>query len=118
LIRRNIMPRKLAAAMIAAITLIVVSGLHDPASAGTLDGFSAGGGYTHGLGHQSGAPGLSGAASRSGALAHPGGGYAGTGHRYVVGGHQGAGWYQRGFGGNLNPGWGYGFGPQLGGVGH
>jgi hypothetical protein len=27
------------------------------------------------------------------------------------------GWYQRGFGGNRDPGWGYGFGPTLGGFG-
>jgi hypothetical protein len=27
------------------------------------------------------------------------------------------GWYQRGFGGTLNPGWGYNFGPNLGGLG-
>jgi hypothetical protein len=113
------MLRNLAAAMVAAVTLTVVSGLHDPASAGSLDGFSAGGsGYTYGLGHQSGATGSSGAASRSGALGtHSGAGYAGTGHRYDLGGRQGSGWYQRGFGGNLNPGWGYGFGPQLGGPG-
>jgi hypothetical protein len=34
------------------------------------------------------------------------------------GGHDGSGWYQRGFGGTLNPGWGYNFGPNLGGLGH
>ena len=28
-----------------------------------------------------------------------------------------SGWYQRGFGGTLNPGWGYNFGPNLGGLG-
>jgi hypothetical protein len=27
------------------------------------------------------------------------------------------GWYQRGFGGTLNPGWGYNFGPNPGGLG-
>jgi hypothetical protein len=88
------MLRNLAAAMVAAVTLTVVSGLHDPASAGSLDGFSAGGsGYTYGLGHQSGATGSSGAASRSGALGTPSGaGYAGTGHRYDLGGRQGSGW--------------------------
>jgi len=102
--------------MVAAIALAVVSGLHDPASAGSLDGFSAGGsGSTYGLGRQSGAAGATG---RSGALGtRHGAGYAGTGHRYDLGGHQGSGWHQRGFGGNLNPGWGYNFGPQLGGVG-
>jgi hypothetical protein len=34
------------------------------------------------------------------------------------GGHESGGWYQRGFGGTLNPGWGYRFGPNLGGLGH
>jgi hypothetical protein len=111
------MALKIATAMVAAVALTVVSGLHGPASAGSFDGFSAGGsGYTYGLGRQSGATGSSGAASRSGALGtHSGAGYSGTGHRFGLGGHQGSGWYQRGFGGNLNPGWGYGFGPQLGG---
>jgi hypothetical protein len=28
-----------------------------------------------------------------------------------------SGWYQRGVGGTLNPGWGYNFGPNLGGLG-
>jgi hypothetical protein len=109
------MPRNLATAMVAAVVL-VVSGLHVPASAGSLDGVSAGGsGYTYGLGRQSGA---SGATGRSGALGtRSGAGYAGAGHRYDLGGHQGSGWYQRGFGGNLNPGWGYNYGPQLGGPG-
>jgi hypothetical protein len=110
---------KLAAAMGAAVALIAVSGLHDPASAGSLDGFSAGGsGSTYGLGRQSSVAGLSGPTSRSGALGtHSGARYGGTGHRYDLRSHQGSGWHQRGFGGNLNPGWGYNFGPQLGGPG-
>jgi hypothetical protein len=114
------MALKLAAAMVAAVALTIVSGLQEPASAGSLDGFSAGGSEsTYGLGRQGGATGSSGAASRSGALGtHSGAGYSGTGHRFGLGGHQGSGWYQRGFGGNLNPGWGYNFGPQLGGPGH
>jgi hypothetical protein len=33
------------------------------------------------------------------------------------GSHDSGGWYQRGFGGNRDPGWGYGFGPPLGGFG-
>jgi hypothetical protein len=33
------------------------------------------------------------------------------------GGHESSGWYQRSFGGTLNPGWGYNFGPNLGGLG-
>ncbi len=32
-------------------------------------------------------------------------------------GHEISGWYQRSFGGTLNPGWGYNFGPNLGGLG-
>jgi hypothetical protein len=61
--------------------------------------------------------------------AHPGGGaasrFGGTGawlgagvnHRLDVGGHEGSGWYHRGWGGTMDPGWGYGFGPNLGGSG-
>jgi hypothetical protein len=113
------MPRKLAVAMAAAVAL--AAALHDgAASAGSLDGFSTrGSGYGHGLAGHSGAASGSGASSGSGALARPSSsGYIGAGHRYDLGHHQGSGWYQRGFGGNLNPGWGYGFGPQLGGPGH
>jgi hypothetical protein len=112
------MPHKFAVAMAAAVAL--ATALHDPASAGTLDGFSAGGsGYSYGLGGHSGTTGASSASSRSGALGpRPSTGYGGMSHRYDVRGHQGSGWYQRGFGGNLNPGWGYNFGPQLGGPGH
>jgi hypothetical protein len=110
------MPRKFAVAM--AVALAVA--LHDPAASAGLDGFSAGGsGYGYGLGGHNGATGTSGASSRSGALGpRSSTGYPVTSHRYDLGGHQGSGWYQRGFGGNLNPGWGYGFGPQLGGPGH
>jgi hypothetical protein len=46
-----------------------------------------------------------------------GGGYAGTSRRNAIGSQDGAGWYSRGFGRTLNPGWGYGFGPNLGGSG-
>jgi hypothetical protein len=46
------------------------------------------------------------------------GGYAGASHGFGAGGLSGSGWRQGGFGGTLNPGVGYGFGPQLGGVGH
>jgi hypothetical protein len=110
------MPRKLAAAIAAAIAF--TAAVHDPAaSAAGLDGFSAGGsGYSQGLAGHGGA---AGASSRPGAAGpRSGSGYPGTSHRYDFGGHQGSGWYQPGFGGNLNPGWGYGFGPQLGGPGH
>jgi len=37
--------------------------------------------------------------------------------QYETGAHAGSGWYQPGFGGNLSPGWGYSFGPRLGGSG-
>jgi hypothetical protein len=33
------------------------------------------------------------------------------------GSNGGSGWYQPRFGGTLNPGWGYNFGPNLGGLG-
>ena len=46
-----------------------------------------------------------------------GGGYAGTSRRSGIGSQVGTGWYSHGFGGTLNPGWGYGFGPNLGGSG-
>jgi len=42
---------------------------------------------------------------------------AGTNHRFDAGGHEGSGWYHRGWGGTMAPGWGYGFGPNLGGSG-
>jgi hypothetical protein len=42
-------------------------------------------------------------------------GYASSPHG--LSGHSAGGWYGRGFGGNANPGWDYGFGPHLGGVG-
>jgi hypothetical protein len=45
------------------------------------------------------------------------GGYAGTSRRNAIGSQDGTGWYSRGFGGTLNPGWGYGLGPNLGGSG-
>jgi hypothetical protein len=77
------MPHKFAVAMAAAVAL--AAALHDPAPAGTLDGFSAGGsGYSYGLGGHSGAVGAPGASSRSGVL----GPLPSTGmsHRYDLGG--------------------------------
>jgi hypothetical protein len=47
----------------------------------------------------------------------PGSTYRGAGPVPHLGGHAGSGWYQPGFGGTLNPGWGYNFGPNLGGIG-
>jgi hypothetical protein len=54
----------------------------------------------------------------AGAGARRGGGYAGTSRPSSIGSLDGTGWYSRGFGGTLNPGWGYGFSPKLGGLGH
>lgn len=52
-------------------------------------------------------------ASRGGAAG--GGAYAGTtGHHDF--GRDSGGWHQPGWGGTLNPGWDYGFGPRLGGM--
>ena len=41
--------------------------------------------------------------------------YSGALGQFDAGAHQSSGWYQRGFGGTLDPGWGYNFGPSLGG---
>jgi hypothetical protein len=72
-----------------------------------------GGGVRHGRGHLGG-----GAASRFGGTgAWLGAVSAGANHRFNAGGHEGSGWYHRGWGGTRDPGWGYGFGPNLGGSG-
>ncbi len=72
-----------------------------------------GGGVRHGRGHSG-----SGAASRLGGTgAWLGAVPAGTNHRSSFIGHEGSGWYYRGWGGTRAPGWGYGFGPNLGGSG-
>jgi hypothetical protein len=54
-------------------------------------------------------------AAKVGGLAR--GGDAGTLGIGGIGSH-GSGWHSGGFGGTLNPGWGYGFSPSLGGSGH
>lgn len=43
--------------------------------------------------------------------------YRGASPAPHLGNHASSGWYQPGFGGTLNPGWGYNFGPNLGGIG-
>jgi hypothetical protein len=46
--------------------------------------------------------------------------YRGANLAHHLGSHgsnAGSGWYQPGVGGTLNPGWGYNFGPNLGGLG-
>ncbi len=50
-------------------------------------------------------------------LQQHGAGYARTPGHYGNLGSTG-GWYHQGFGGTSNPGWDYGFGPRLGGIGH
>jgi hypothetical protein len=96
-----------------------VSGLSISASAAP-PGVSAAGGDTldTGLGHH-------GARLRSGEANHyggsglrPGNGYGRTNSTHDLGSPPSSGWYQRGWGGTLNPGWGYGFGPNMGGSGH
>lgn len=46
----------------------------------------------------------------------PGSTYRGASPAPHLGSHASSGWYQPGFGGTLNPGWGYNFGPNLGGI--
>jgi len=112
------MLRKLAIAFAATVVLGAAPGATDAASAATFGGFGRGG-VSHGLGHRSGIMDRSGAAGRvGGGGARLGAGYAGMNHRYGAGGHEGSGWYYRGWGGTMSPGWGYGFGPNLGGSGH
>jgi len=81
-----------------------------PGLAGARAGHD-GGGFRHGRVH----PGV---ASRFGGTgAWLGAASVGASHRFNPGGHEGSGWYHRGWGGTLGPGWGYGFGPNLGGSG-
>ena len=100
------MLRTFAAAMVAA----AVTGIASTATGQTVHTYTGGATYNYGLG-------LHGAASgQSNRLAaRPGLGYAGAGRR--SGGHAGGGWFSRGFGGTLNPGWDYGFGMHMGGSG-
>jgi len=113
------MLRRLAIAFAATIAIGAAASPADTASAGAFGEIAGGGGGFSRIPapHSSGAL-QSGATSRSGASgARPGGGYAGTNPRNGSGSHESGGWYQRGWGGTLNPGWGYGFGTNLGGVG-
>jgi hypothetical protein len=71
-------------------------------------GGHSGGGFRHGGWHHGG-----GAASRfkeTGTWL--GASSAGTNHRFDAEGHEGNGWYHRGWGGTTAPGWGYGRGPN------
>jgi hypothetical protein len=58
-----------------------------------------------------------GASNHAGASDARPGGHTGANPALDFGGHGSGGWYQRGFGGTRDPGWGYNFGPHLGGVG-
>jgi hypothetical protein len=111
---RKIMLRKLALAFAATVAISAASSATGAAAGG--------GGASHRLiSHRGGAVGHSvgghsGVTSRiRGTGALPGAGYAGTLHRFDAGGLESGGWYQRGWGGTLDPGWGYRFGPSLGG---
>ncbi len=113
--RRNIILRKFGLAFAATLAM-------SAASSGT-GAAAGGGGASHRLiSHRGGAvghsvAGHSGVASRIGGLgALPGAGYTGTLRRFDAGGHESSGWYQRGWGGTLDPGLGYNFGPSLGGA--
>ena len=57
------------------------------------------------------------ARNRSGAWDARSGGHAGANPTFHFGNHESSGWYQHGFGGTGDPGWGYNFGPHLGGFG-
>jgi hypothetical protein len=103
------MLRKLAIAFVTIVVLGIAPAATGAAWAGA---FGEMGG--HGLGYRSGITGR----SRPASHLEPGGGYAGINHRYGSLGHESSGWYNRGWGGTTSPGWGYGFGPNLGGSGH
>jgi hypothetical protein len=103
------MPLKLAIMIALATAIPAASGLATAASAGDLgrDGY-----------RNRTTP----AAVRRSLLpaTRPGGAPRGANLAPRLGSHgsnRGSGWYQPGFGGTLNPGWGYNFGPNLGGLG-
>jgi hypothetical protein len=96
-------------ACLLAVTMAAgLSGVGITASAGTA---AAGyGAHGTGLGHSS----LR-ASHYGGSRLRSRGSYGHTNSLSGLAGHQSSGWYQRGFGGNRDPGWGYRFGPGLGG---
>jgi hypothetical protein len=101
------MLRKLSVAFAATLAIVAASGLTSAA------GYS---GIGHVAGHHGTATHIGARSERLSPL--PGVGYAGAGHRYGAGSVSGSGWNSGGFGGTRNPGYGYSFGPQLGGIGH
>jgi hypothetical protein len=99
------MLRKFAVALVATIA----------AASGPADAAARHSATSHPLGYR-GPPPRYGAALRAGVGALPGVGSRGQERGF--GGLSGSGWRQGGFGGTLNPGVGYGFEPQLGGIRH
>ena len=72
---------------------------------------------THGVTHFSHVYGDGIGSAQFGATSHFGqlGARLGSAYGGGYGSHLHEGWYSRGFGGTLDPGWGYRFGPSLGG---
>ena len=106
-------PVRLSCAL-AVTTAVAVSGLCLTVSAWARDRGAAGYGATRFGAAHFGATGAGGSSHRfSGTVSRP------FGHDPGFGGHR-SGWYQRGFGGTRDPGWGYRFGPGFGpgGYGH
>jgi hypothetical protein len=96
------MKHRLMLSALATLVAVALPGLAE--ARGGRDG----GGFRHGSWHPGGA-----AASRFGGTgAWLGASSAGTNHRFDAGGHEGSGWYHRGWGGTTAPGWGYGRGPN------
>jgi hypothetical protein len=107
-------------AVVCALTVffIVIAETHDPAVAASAAtrGTSASGNPALGAGRRAAAAPPSRAASHAGSAVQPGGSAPGRSPRDPGSGVNG-GWFQRGFGGTRDPGWGYRFGPSLGGFG-
>ena len=112
--RRGVLTRNLGLAFAALAGMAAASSAFSAAAGGS--------GVGHRLAHHRGMAvspsvlGQWGAANRIGRFSTgPRAGYSGTLPRLGTDAHDGSGWYQSGFGGTLNPGWGYNFGPSLGG---
>ena len=91
-----------------AIALLVAAGLVSSAAAVTRIGHHPHGAILHGPGYRgAGMPAFS-SRSESPPVSIGNGSYPA---------YSGSGWHLGGWGGTLNPGWGYNFGPHLGGIG-
>ncbi len=77
---------------------------------------NGGSSLSRGLGHYGGAGAFRSGGHSGGLGLRPSSRYGDIGRPGFTG-HPSSGWYQRGWGGTLNPGWGYNFGPNLGGSG-